>query len=173
LPPDRPARRPALPKQRCPHPVHHARPDRTAGIAETLDPAETAALFLVWDLSDRDGFCGDCDGFGATWIAPHGESAVCPSNDFSGSSLLSGKVPSDPRTATQSGSKLVEGQRPITVVLVDDQHLIRAALAQALSDGGIELVGEAVDGEGAIATAVDVRPDVVLMDLRLSGLSGV
>jgi DNA-binding NarL/FixJ family response regulator len=66
-----------------------------------------------------------------------------------------------------------EGQPPITVVLVDDEHLIRAALARALSDGGIELVGEAVNGEDAIEIVVDVRPDVVLMDLRLPGLSGV
>ena len=66
-----------------------------------------------------------------------------------------------------------EGQAPITVVLVDDEHLIRAALARALSDSGIELVGEAVNGEDAIEIVVDVRPDVVLMDLRLPGLSGV
>src|SRR6202020_219704 len=66
-----------------------------------------------------------------------------------------------------------EGQAPITVVLVDDEHLIRAALARALSDAGIELVGEAVNGEDAIELIVDVRPDVVLMDLRLPGLSGV
>ena len=52
-------------------------------------------------------------------------------------------------------------------MLVDDEHLIRAALRQALSDNGIELVGEAADGDGAIAIVVDVRPDVVLMDLRL------
>ena len=62
-----------------------------------------------------------------------------------------------------------ESRPPVTVVLVDDEHLIRAALAQALSDGGIELVGEAVNGEDAIAIVVDVRPDVVLMDLRLPG----
>jgi DNA-binding NarL/FixJ family response regulator len=66
-----------------------------------------------------------------------------------------------------------EGQPPITVVLVDDEHLIRAALARALSDGGVELVGEAVNGEDAIEVVVDVRPDVVLMDLRLPGPSGV
>ena len=63
----------------------------------------------------------------------------------------------------------LEGQPPTTVVLVDDEHDPRRA-ARALSDGGIELVGEAVNGEDAIAIVVDVRPNVVLMDLRLPGL---
>jgi len=61
----------------------------------------------------------------------------------------------------------------ITVVVVDDEHLIRVALAQALSSSGLELVGEAATGEDAIALVVDVRPDVVLMDLQLPGMSGV
>ena len=43
-----------------------------------------------------------------------------------------------------------ERQSPITVVLVDDERLIRAALAQALTDDGIELVGEAANGEDGI-----------------------
>src|SRR3954470_22729357 len=65
-------------------------------------------------------------------------------------------------------------RRPaITVVLVDDEQLIRVALAQALASSGLELVGEAATGEGAIELVVDVRPDVVLMDLQLPGMSGV
>jgi DNA-binding NarL/FixJ family response regulator len=64
-------------------------------------------------------------------------------------------------------------QPPITVVLVDDEQLIRVALAQALSTSGLELVGEAATGEDAMELVVDVRPDVVLMDLQLPGMSGV
>jgi DNA-binding NarL/FixJ family response regulator len=69
---------------------------------------------------------------------------------------------------------LTTDRRPaITVVIVDDEQLIRAALAQALTVSGVQLVGEAADGEQAIEIVVDVRPDVVLMDLRLPGISGV
>src|SRR5829696_2352889 len=53
-----------------------------------------------------------------------------------------------------------ERRPPITVVLVDDEPLIRVALAQALSSSGLELVGEAATGEDAIELVVDVRPDV-------------
>ena len=64
-------------------------------------------------------------------------------------------------------------QPPTTVVLVDDEQLIRGAIAQALSASGLQLVGEASNGEDAIEIVLDVRPDVVLMDLRLRGISGV
>jgi DNA-binding NarL/FixJ family response regulator len=61
----------------------------------------------------------------------------------------------------------------ITVVLVDDEHLIREALSQALSRAGLDVVGEAADGESAVEMIIDLRPDVVLMDLRLPGILGV
>jgi len=66
-----------------------------------------------------------------------------------------------------------ERRSPITVVLVDDEPLIRVALGQALASSGLELVGEAATGEDAIELVVDVRPDVVLMDLQLPAMSGV
>jgi DNA-binding NarL/FixJ family response regulator len=48
-----------------------------------------------------------------------------------------------------------------------------ASNTQALTTSGIELVGEAATGQAAIDVVVDVRPDVVLMDLRLPGVSGI
>ncbi len=60
-----------------------------------------------------------------------------------------------------------------TVVLVDDEPLIRTALRQALTAGGLEIVGEAGSGEDAIELVLDLRPDVVLMDIKLPDISGV
>jgi DNA-binding NarL/FixJ family response regulator len=67
----------------------------------------------------------------------------------------------------------VDRRASITVVLVDDEPLIRRAVAQTLTDGGLDVVGEAADGEDAIELVVDLRPRVVLIDLRLPGISGV
>ena len=74
---------------------------------------------------------------------------------------------------TEDNPSAAERSPPITVVLVDDEQLIRVALAQALSSSGLELIGEATTGEDAIELVVEVRPDVVMMDLQLPGMSGV
>jgi DNA-binding NarL/FixJ family response regulator len=67
----------------------------------------------------------------------------------------------------------VEHPAHITVVLVDDEQLIRSALGQALSADGLDLVGEAANADAAINVVVDLRPDVVLIDLKLPGTDGV
>jgi DNA-binding NarL/FixJ family response regulator len=62
----------------------------------------------------------------------------------------------------------------ITVLLVDDQPLIRMGFRLILtSTDGIEVVGEAEDGEAGVAQARDLQPDIVLMDVRMPGLDGV
>ncbi|MDX6691316.1 MAG: hypothetical protein QOG15_2773 [Solirubrobacteraceae bacterium] len=66
-----------------------------------------------------------------------------------------------------------ERRRPITVVLVDDQPLIRGVVCHALTGAGLSVVGQAATGEDAITIVLDVRPDVVLMDLGLPGIDGV
>jgi DNA-binding NarL/FixJ family response regulator len=62
----------------------------------------------------------------------------------------------------------------VSVALVDDQPLIRTGLRTMLGqDPGIEIVGEADDGEKAVALARRHRPDVVLMDIRMPVLDGI
>ena len=63
---------------------------------------------------------------------------------------------------------------PIRVLLVDDQALFREALHTLLSvQPGIEVVGEAGDGEEALRMVAQHRPDVVLMDLQMPVMDGV
>jgi DNA-binding NarL/FixJ family response regulator len=62
----------------------------------------------------------------------------------------------------------------ITVVLVDDQEVIRAGLRAILSDeAAISVVAEVGDGLSAVRIVADLEPDVVLMDLRMPGIDGV
>ncbi|GGR44679.1 response regulator [Streptomyces netropsis] len=61
----------------------------------------------------------------------------------------------------------------IRVLVVDDQILIRAGVAALLRAApGTTVVAEASDGEEAVAAAAEHRPDVILMDIRMPGLSG-
>jgi DNA-binding NarL/FixJ family response regulator len=63
---------------------------------------------------------------------------------------------------------------PIRVLLADDQLMFRDGLRTLLSiQPGIQVVGEAKDGREAIAKSASLRPDVVLMDLRMPGMNGV
>jgi DNA-binding NarL/FixJ family response regulator len=62
----------------------------------------------------------------------------------------------------------------IRVLVADDQRVVREGLVLLLELlGGIEVVGAGADGEQALALAADLRPDVVLMDLRMPRLDGV
>jgi DNA-binding NarL/FixJ family response regulator len=62
----------------------------------------------------------------------------------------------------------------IRVLVVDDQELVRAGLRGLLrSRFGFDIVGECADGTGVAAAVADLRPDVVLMDVRMPVVDGV
>jgi len=59
------------------------------------------------------------------------------------------------------------------LLVVDDAPLFRAGLTAALRGAGYRVVGEAADGEGAVALAETEQPDIVLLDLLMPGMSGI
>jgi two-component system, response regulator PdtaR len=62
---------------------------------------------------------------------------------------------------------------PRRVVVAEDESLIRMDIVEILRDNGFDVVGEAGDGETAVALATELRPDLVIMDIRMPQLDGI
>lgn len=67
---------------------------------------------------------------------------------------------------------MAAGEKP-TVTVVDDHELFRDGLVMVLGQRGFEVIGTAGSATDALAQIADRRPDVVLMDLNLPGMSGI
>jgi two-component system, NarL family, response regulator LiaR len=65
------------------------------------------------------------------------------------------------------------GLASVRVALVDDHELFRRGLHELLTEQGLEVVGEASDGEEAVRMAREEVPDVILMDVSMPGIGGV
>ena len=63
---------------------------------------------------------------------------------------------------------------PVCVLIADDHPLFRDGLRALLASApGVELVGEATNGEEAVSLAADLQPDVVVMDVQMPGMGGI
>ena len=67
----------------------------------------------------------------------------------------------------------VESPTTRRVVVAEDEALIRMDIVETLRDNGFDVVGEAGDGERAVELATELRPDIVVMDVKMPKLDGI
>src|SRR5699024_8747201 len=73
-------------------------------------------------------------------------------------------------TAETEPQETQEGQR---VLLAEDEALIRLDLAEMLIDAGYDVVGQASNGEEAVSLAESLRPDLIIMDVKMPVMDGL
>ena len=74
---------------------------------------------------------------------------------------------------TGGGAVGLDSPHRVTVVIADDQALVRGGFRLILKAAGIDVLAEAADGEQAVAAVLGHRPDVVLMDIRMPRIDGI
>ena len=62
---------------------------------------------------------------------------------------------------------------PLRVMVVDDHPLVRSAVARAINGDEMTVVAEASTAEEALAVALQIAPDILLLDIALPGMSGI
>lgn len=63
--------------------------------------------------------------------------------------------------------------RATRVLVVDDDEAVRTVLAHVLADEGLDVVGVAGDGADAVTLAEELRPDAIVLDVRMPGVGGI
>jgi two-component system, NarL family, invasion response regulator UvrY len=82
--------------------------------------------------------------------------------------------PANEREITASGSAALQEPMGVGVLVVDDQaHFRRVALEVVGATPGFEPLGEAASGEEALALAADLRPELILLDVRMPVMNGI
>jgi response regulator NasT len=88
--------------------------------------------------------------------------------------IVTEKQPLDMSFATgQEAAPSAESQARRKVVVAEDEALIRMDVIETLREAGFEVVGEAGDGATAVELALDLRPDVVVMDIKMPEMDGI
>src|SRR5512139_2152977 len=81
------------------------------------------------------------------------------------------RPPSD--NGLMTGSTDAEGRNSRRVLIAEDEALIRLDLAEMLREEGYDVVGEAGDGQEAVELAEQLRPDLVIMDVKMPRRDGI
>lgn len=80
----------------------------------------------------------------------------------------------DAGTRTDGSRDPGDAQQLLRVMVVDDHELFRNGLRRLLdAEGGLQVVGDARRGDEAVRKAADLRPDVIVMDIHMPGMSGI
>ena len=82
-------------------------------------------------------------------------------------------VPGTRRTSLGVVSQQPSASTTRRVVIAEDEALIRLDLAEMLGEEGYEVVGQAADGERAVELAEELRPDLVMLDVKMPKLDGI
>jgi two-component system, response regulator PdtaR len=92
-------------------------------------------------------------------------------NDEVGQDETAPAPPEGDAPATSRSS--AEDRRSRRAIVVEDEALIRMDVVETLRDAGFDIVGEAGDGETAVRLAVELRPDIVVMDVKMPVMDGI
>lgn len=68
---------------------------------------------------------------------------------------------------------VAEPAGPARILVVEDESIIRIDIVESLRGFGYDVVGEAADGEAAVAMATELRPDLVVMDVKMPKMDGI
>jgi CheY-like chemotaxis protein len=138
---------------------------------------ERASGFGLFSIRERLSLVG---GGMETWSEPGRGSGLTLVVPLAALRSDSGRPASMRRAARKAGSprkpaaRRPEERRPIRIVVVDDHKVTREGLVLLLSkETDFRIVGECDDGEAAVRIAGEVEPDIVMMDVSMSGMNGI